>query len=81
MVDTIIKNDRKTDEVKQILVKEKWFFDKNLFRYERQHRRALPDHGYTNRLDDQGLAHGCFILKRLTLLGIFSRDQALAGPS
>ena len=29
LVDTTIQNDRKTDEVKQILVKEKWFFDKN----------------------------------------------------
>ena len=29
LVDTTIQNERKTDEVKQILVKEKWFFDKN----------------------------------------------------
>ena len=29
LVDTTITNERRTDEVKQILVKEKWFFDKN----------------------------------------------------
>lgn len=29
MVDTTIHNERRLDEVKQILVKEKWFFDRN----------------------------------------------------
>jgi len=29
MTDTTIQNDRRLDEIKQILVKEKWFFDSN----------------------------------------------------
>jgi gliding motility associated protien GldN len=54
LVDTVIKNDRKTDEVKQLLVKEKWFFDKNLSVMSVRIVGICPIRVYY-RLDDQGL--------------------------
>jgi gliding motility associated protien GldN len=52
--DTTIQNDRKTDEVKQILVKEKWFFDKNHSVMNVRIVGLCPIRVYY-RLDDQGL--------------------------
>jgi gliding motility associated protien GldN len=53
-VDTVIQNDRRTDEVKQILVKEKWFFDRNHSVMNVRIVGLCPIRVY-NRLDDQGL--------------------------
>ncbi len=75
MVDTIIKNDRKTDEVKQILVKEKWFFDKNHSVMNVRIVGLCPIRVY-NRLDDQGLPTD-FILKRLTCWVYFPEIRPL----
>jgi gliding motility associated protien GldN len=54
LIDTTIQNDRKTDEVKQILVKEKWFFDKNHSVMNVRIVGLCPIRVY-NRVDDQGL--------------------------
>jgi gliding motility associated protien GldN len=54
MTDTTIQNDRKTDEVKQIMVKEKWFFDKNLSTMNVRIVGICPIRVY-NKTDDQGL--------------------------
>jgi gliding motility associated protien GldN len=54
LVDTTIQNERKTDEVKQILVKEKWFFDKNHSVMNVRIVGLCPIRVYY-RLDDQGL--------------------------
>jgi len=52
--DTTIMNERRTDEVKQILVKEKWFFDKNHSVMNVRIVGLCPIRVYF-RLDDQGL--------------------------
>lgn len=52
--DTTISNERKTDEVKQVLVKEKWFFDKNTSTMNVRIVGICPIRVY-NRLDDQGM--------------------------
>jgi gliding motility associated protien GldN len=52
--DTTIQNERKTDEVKQILVKEKWFFDRNHSVMNVRIVGLCPIRVY-NKLDDQGL--------------------------
>jgi len=52
--DTTIQNERKTDEVKQILVKEKWFFDKNHSVMNVRIVGLCPIRVY-NKLDDQGM--------------------------
>jgi gliding motility associated protien GldN len=54
IVNTIIQNERRTDEVKQILVKEKWFFDRNHSVMNVRIVGLCPIRVY-NRLDDQGL--------------------------
>lgn len=54
VMDTVIQNERKTDEVKQIMVKEKWFFDKNHSVMNVRIVGLCPVRVY-NRLDDQGL--------------------------
>ncbi len=54
LVDTTIVNERRTDEVKQILVKEKWFFDKNHSVMNVRIVGLCPIRVY-NQLDDQGL--------------------------
>jgi gliding motility associated protien GldN len=54
IVNTIIQNERRTDEVKQILVKEKWFFDRNHSVMNVRVVGLCPIRVY-NRLDDQGL--------------------------
>ena len=54
LVDTTISNERKTDEVKQIMVKEKWFFDKNHSVMNVRIVGICPIRVYS-KLDDQGL--------------------------
>jgi gliding motility associated protien GldN len=54
LVDTTIQNERKTDEVKQIMVKEKWFFDKNHSVMNVRIIGLCPIRVYF-RLDDQGM--------------------------
>jgi len=54
LVDTTISNDRRTDEVKQILVKEKWFFDKNHSVMNVRIVGLCPIRVY-HQLDDQGM--------------------------
>ncbi len=50
----VIESARKTDEVKKLLVKEKWFFDKNHSVMKVRIVGISPIRVY-NRLDDQGL--------------------------
>jgi gliding motility associated protien GldN len=54
LIDTTITNERKTDEIKQILVKEKWFFDKNHSVMNVRIVGLCPIRVY-NQLDDQGM--------------------------
>ncbi len=54
LVDTTITNDRRIDEVKQILVKEKWFFDKNHSVMNVRIVGLCPIRVF-NQLDDQGM--------------------------
>ncbi|HLO58604.1 MAG TPA: gliding motility protein GldN [Bacteroidales bacterium] len=54
MIDTTITNERKVEEVKQVLVKEKWFFDKNLSVMNVRIVGLCPIRLY-NTLDDQGM--------------------------
>jgi len=54
IVSTVITNERKTDEVKQLLVKEKWFFDRNHSVMNVRIVGICPIRVYY-RLDDQGL--------------------------
>jgi gliding motility associated protien GldN len=75
MVDTVIKNDRKTDEVKQILVKEKWFFDKNHSVMNVRIVGICPIRVY-NRLDDQGLPTD-IIMKKQTFWVYFPEIRPL----
>jgi gliding motility associated protien GldN len=50
----IVENDRRTDQIKKLLVKEKWFFDKNQSVMKVRIIGISPIRVY-NRLDDQGL--------------------------
>jgi gliding motility associated protien GldN len=50
----IVENPRKTDEVKKLLVKEKWFFDKNHSVMKVRIVGVCPIRIY-NRLDEQGM--------------------------
>jgi len=75
LVDTVIKNDRKTDEVKQILVKEKWFFDKNHSVMNVRVVGLCPIRVY-NRLDDQGLPTD-IIMKKQTFWVYFPEIRPL----
>jgi gliding motility associated protien GldN len=52
--DTTINKERKTDEVKQVMVKEKWFFDRNHSVMSVRIIGLCPIRIY-NRLDDQGM--------------------------
>jgi gliding motility associated protien GldN len=75
LVDTTIQNDRKTDEVKQILVKEKWFFDKNNSVMNVRIVGICPIRVY-NRLDDQNMPTDV-ILKRQTFWVYFPEIRPL----
>jgi gliding motility associated protien GldN len=54
VTDTTIQNERKTEEVKQVMVKEKWFFDKNQSVMNVRIVGLCPIRVY-NKLDDQGM--------------------------
>lgn len=54
IVQKVITQERKTDEVKQIMIKEKWFFDKNHSVMNVRIIGISPIRVY-NQLDDQGL--------------------------
>ncbi|OFY54114.1 MAG: hypothetical protein A2Y87_10375, partial [Bacteroidetes bacterium RBG_13_46_8] len=54
IVESIIPQPRKTEEVKQLLVKEKWFFDRNHSVMNVRIIGICPVRVY-NRLDDQGM--------------------------
>lgn len=75
LVDTTIVNERRTDEVKQILVKEKWFFDKNHSVMNVRIVGLCPIRVY-NQLDDQGLPTET-ILKRKTVWVYFPELRPL----
>ncbi len=62
--ETVIAQERKTDEVKQIMIKEKWFFDKNHSVMNVRIVGINPIRVY-NQLDDQGLPTD-LILKKQT---------------
>jgi gliding motility associated protien GldN len=53
-VKVVVENDRRTDQVKKLLVKEKWFFDKNQSVMKVRIIGIEPIRVY-NRLDDQGM--------------------------
>jgi gliding motility associated protien GldN len=53
-VKVVVENDRRTDQVKKLLVKEKWFFDKNASVMKVRIIGVSPIRVY-NRLDDQGM--------------------------
>lgn len=73
--DTTITNERKTDEVKQVLVKEKWFFDKNTSTMNVRIVGICPIRVY-NRLDDQGMPTEV-IMKRQTFWVYFPEIRPL----
>jgi gliding motility associated protien GldN len=73
--DTTIQNERKSDEVKQILVKEKWFFDKNHSVMNVRIVGLCPIRVY-NKLDDQGMPTE-IILKRKTFWVYFPELRPL----
>lgn len=54
IIQSFVEQERKTDEVKQIMVKEKWFFDKNHSVMKVRIVGMSPIRVY-NKLDDQGL--------------------------
>lgn len=54
LVETVVENERRTDEVKQLLVKEKWFFDKTHSVLKVRVIGISPIRLYY-RLDDQGM--------------------------
>jgi gliding motility associated protien GldN len=73
--DTTIINERRTDEVKQILVKEKWFFDRNHSVMNVRIVGLCPIRVY-NRVDDQGLPTD-IIMKRQTFWVYFPEIRPL----
>lgn len=74
-VDTTMQNDRKTDEVKQLLIKEKWFFDRNHSVMNVRIVGICPIRVYY-RTDDQGLPTD-LIMKRQTLWVYFPEIRPL----
>jgi gliding motility associated protien GldN len=75
LVDTTITNERRTDEVKQILVKEKWFFDKNHSVMNVRIVGLCPIRVY-NQLDDQGMPTETMV-KRKTIWVYFPELRPL----
>lgn len=73
--DTTIYNERRTDEVKQIMVKEKWFFDKNHSVMNVRIVGLCPIRVYY-QLDDQGMPTET-ILKRKTVWVYFPELRPL----
>ena len=54
LIETVVERERRTDQVKKLLLKEKWFFDKNHSVMKVQIIGISPIRVY-NRLDDQGM--------------------------
>jgi gliding motility associated protien GldN len=75
LIDTTITNERKIDEIKQILVKEKWFFDRNHSVMNVRVVGLCPIRIY-NQLDDQGLPTDA-ILKQKTVWVYFPEIRPL----
>lgn len=75
LVDTTIVNERRVDEVKQILVKEKWYFDKNHSVMNVRIVGLCPIRVY-NQLDDQGMPTD-LIRKRKTVWVYFPELRPL----
>jgi gliding motility associated protien GldN len=73
--DTTVVSERKTDEVKQIMVKEKWFFDKNHSVMNVRIIGLCPIRVY-NQLDDEGMPTEA-ILKRKTVWVYFPELRPL----
>ncbi|MBN2481148.1 MAG: gliding motility protein GldN [Bacteroidales bacterium] len=73
--DTTIQNERRLDEVKQILVKEKWFFDRNNSVMNVRIIGLCPIRVY-NQLDENGLPTDV-IRKRLTFWVYFPEIRPL----
>ncbi len=73
--DTTIYNERRTDEVKQIMVKEKWFFDKNHSVMNVRIVGLCPIRVYY-QLDDQGMPTET-ILRRKTIWVYFPELRPL----
>lgn len=64
LIETVIPGERRTDEIKQVLVKEKWYFDKQHSVMKVRILGLCPIRIY-NRKDDQGLPTE-EILKQMT---------------
>jgi gliding motility associated protien GldN len=75
MTDTTIQNERKIDEVKQLLVKEKWYFDRNLSTMNVRIVGVCPIRVY-NKTDDQGMPTDV-ILKQKTFWVYFPEIRPL----
>ena len=71
----IVNNPRKTDEVKQIMVKEKWFFDRNHSVMNVRIIGLCPIRVY-NKLDDQGMPTDV-VLKEQTFWVYFDEIRPL----
>ncbi len=63
IIETVITQERKTDEVKQLMIKEKWFFDKNHSVMKVRIIGICPVRVY-NQLDDQGLPTDLILRER-----------------
>lgn len=75
VTDTAIQKERQTDQVKQIMVKEKWFFDKNHSVMNVRIVGLCPIRIY-NKLDDQGMPTDA-ILKEKTFWVYFPEIRPL----
>ena len=63
IINTVITQERKTEEVKQLMIKEKWFFDKNHSVMKVRIIGICPIRVY-NQLDDQGLPTDLILRER-----------------
>lgn len=75
MQETVIHNERKVDEVKQIMLKEKWFFDKNHSVMKVQIVGICPIRLYA-QLDDQNMPTD-IILKQKTFWVYFPEVRSI----
>jgi len=75
LIESIINKPRRTDEIKQIMVKEKWFFDRNHSVMNVRIIGLCPILVY-NKLDDQGLPTDV-VIKEQTLWVYFDEIRPL----
>ena len=73
--EVVLDKPRKTDEVKQVLVKEKWYFDKNHSVMKVRVVGICPIRVY-NQLDDQGMPTD-LVLRKLTFWVYFDEVRPL----